>query len=373
MTLRLKNKKEVSMKIMTALSGGVDSTITAYLLQKAGHEVLGCYMKLHERKGYHEENIAKVAKVSDFLGIKYEVLDLTQDFEREVFLPFVNAYQQGITPNPCAICNKEIKLGKLLAFAQKNGCEKLATGHYARLEGGLLKAAFDESKDQTYFLANSSPEALAHVIFPLGDMLKADVKKIAAQIPVLSSFATQKESSEICFVPETYTKILDEHVNTRMPGIVRDLKGRAVGSHEGYMNYTIGKRRGFSVHGAHEPHFVLKIDAKNNEITVGKREDLSIQSFSTVNLNAFLRPFPKECFVKIRYKSPMTPCFVENIHGSLPHDALASSSSHGAFADCGALVKLEEPVFGLASGQLAVFYQQNDKGENLVIGSGFIA
>ncbi|TNB63436.1 MULTISPECIES: tRNA 2-thiouridine(34) synthase MnmA [Campylobacter] len=338
------------MKILVAMSGGVDSTVTAYKLKNAGHEVIGCYMKLHGKAGYHEENIAKVEKVAKFLQIPHHILDLQEEFKAKVYIPFVNTYKEGKTPNPCALCNRFIKLGKLLEFAKSLGCEKLATGHYARLENGCIKVAFDESKDQSYFLANADKEALNYLIFPLGEMKKEDVKKFASTIEPLKSFATQKESSEICFVEKTYVDVLNQFMDTNIKGEVLDSSGKIVGEHNGYMHYTIGKRRGFEVKGAHEPHFVLKINPKQNQIVVGTKEELKVEKFELQNINLFIDKKEFECEVKIRYRSKSVPCEVlidENLN---------------------AKIKLKEAVYGLASGQMAVFYDK-DK----VIASGFIS
>ncbi|EAL53935.1 tRNA 2-thiouridine(34) synthase MnmA [Campylobacter upsaliensis] len=338
------------MKILVAMSGGVDSTVTAYKLKKAGHEVIGCYMKLHGKPGYHEENIAKVEKVAKFLQIPYHILDLQEDFKAKVYMPFINTYKEGKTPNPCALCNRFIKLGKLLEFAKNLGCEKLATGHYARLENGCIKVAVDESKDQSYFLANADKEALQYLIFPLGEMKKEDVKKFASTIEVLKSFATQKESSEICFVENTYVDVLEQFMDTKIKGEVLDSSGKVVGEHNGYMHYTIGKRRGFEVRGAHDPHFVLKINPKENQIVVGTKEELKIKEFKLENINLFIDKKAFNCEVKIRYRSKSVPCEVlvdENLN---------------------AQISLKEPVYGLASGQMAVFYE-----EDRVIASGFIS
>jgi len=337
------------MKVLVAMSGGVDSTITAYKLKNMGYEVEGCYMKLHGKPGYHEENIKKVQKVAEFLEIPYHILDLQEEFKKQVYMPFVDTYKEGKTPNPCALCNRFIKLGKLLEFAKSLECEKLATGHYARLEDGFIKTAFDESKDQSYFLASAQKEALQYLIFPLGKMKKEDVKKIAASIPVLQSFATQKESAEICFVEDTYVQVLDQFMDTKIPGEVLDNTGKVVGKHEGYMHYTIGKRRGFEVKGAHEPHFVLKINPKENQIIVGKKEDLKVSEFKLTKINAFIDLKEFDCEVKIRYRSKSTPCKVK------------------VDENLGANIILKDPVYGLASGQMAVFYD-GDK----VIASGFI-
>lgn len=338
------------MKILVAMSGGVDSTVTAYKLKQAGHEVIGCYMKLHGKPGYHEENIAKVEKVAKFLQIPYHILDLQEDFKAKVYMPFINTYKEGKTPNPCALCNRFIKLGKLLEFAKSLDCEKLATGHYARLEKGCIRVAVDESKDQSYFLANADKEALQYLIFPLGEMKKEDVKKFASTIEVLKSFATQKESSEICFVENTYVDVLEQFMDTKIKGEVLDSSGKVVGEHNGYMHYTIGKRRGFEVRGAHEPHFVLKINPKENQIVVGTKEELKIKEFKLENINLFIDKKVFDCEVKIRYRSKSVPCEVlvdENLN---------------------AQISLKEPVYGLASGQMAVFYE-----EDRVIASGFIS
>ncbi|ELJ7111746.1 tRNA 2-thiouridine(34) synthase MnmA [Campylobacter upsaliensis] len=338
------------MKILVAMSGGVDSTVTAYKLKQAGHEVIGCYMKLHGKPGYHEENIAKVEKVAKFLQIPYHILDLQEDFKAKVYMPFINTYKEGKTPNPCALCNRFIKLGKLLEFAKNLGCEKLATGHYARLENGCIRVAVDESKDQSYFLANADKEALQYLIFPLGEMKKEDVKQFASTIEVLKSFATQKESSEICFVENTYVDVLEQFMDTKIKGEVLDSSGKVVGEHNGYMHYTIGKRRGFEVRGAHEPHFVLKINPKENQIVVGTKEELKTKEFKLENINLFIDKKAFNCEVKIRYRSKSVPCEVlvdENLN---------------------AQISLKEPVYGLANGQMAVFYE-----EDRVIASGFIS
>ena len=336
------------MKILVAMSGGVDSTVTAYKLQEQGHEIEGVYMKLHADTLAHEENIRKVKKVSNFLGIKYHILDLQAKFNDFVYNPFVSTYKNGLTPNPCVLCNRNIKLGALLDFAKELGMDKLATGHYIQIRDGLLTEAVDDTKDQSYFLANVKKESLAFVIFPLGGMLKSDVKKFASTIKILEEFSTQKESSEICFVPDTYTEILKQHMDIDKPGKVLNTKGEVVGEHKGYMHYTIGKRRGFTVRGAHDPHFVVSINAKDNEIVVGLKEDLNVKSFSIKDINMFVDDLDFECSVKIRYRSPKTQCRV-HVNGTK------------------ATVELYEIVQGLAAGQMAVFYRDDQ-----VIGGGWI-
>lgn len=355
------------MKILVAMSGGVDSTVTAYTLLQQGHEVEGCYMKLHGKPNYHEANIAKVEKAAQFLGIKHHILDLQDDFKERVYMPFVASYKAGKTPNPCAWCNRFIKLGKLLEFAKSLNCEKLATGHYARVENGLLKTAFDETKDQSYFLASADKSALAYLIFPLGEKKKEAVKAFAASIKELESFATQKESAEICFVENTYIEVLQQFMPTNVKGSVLDSNGKIIGKHDGYMHYTIGKRRGFEVRGAHEPHFVLKIKPQSNEIVVGLKDELKVSEFELEKINllvdkTFLREnkllqnslnaenFSFKCEVKIRYRSKSTACVVQ------------------VLPNLSAKITLLEPVYALASGQMAVFYDKDT-----VLASGFIS
>lgn len=336
------------MKILVAMSGGVDSTVSAYTLKKAGHEVEGVYMKLHDDEAYHERNIRKVAKVANYLGIKYHILDLQKEFQKHVYTPFVKNYELGLTPNPCVMCNRFIKLGALVEFAKSLGMDKLATGHYVRLEDGFITEAVDMSKDQSYFLSNVDKKSLEFMLFPLGDKYKEDIKAFAANIEVLKEFSEQKESSEICFVPNTYVEILQKHMNINKPGKVLNTKGEVVGSHQGYMHYTIGKRKGFEVKGAHDPHYVVKINPKENEIVVGLKEELNVNSFSVKDINMFLEEKEFTCSVKIRYRSAKTPCKVKIENNT-------------------AQVELLEPVQGLAAGQMAVFYD-----DKKVIGGGWI-
>lgn len=335
-------------KILVAMSGGVDSTVTAYKLKKAGHEIEGVYMKLHNDTAYHEKNIQKVKKVSDYLGIKYHILDLQDKFNDFVYEPFVESYKVGLTPNPCVLCNRNIKLGALLDFTKELGMDKLATGHYAQIKDGFISEAVDKSKDQSYFLSNVKKESLGIVVFPLGEMYKEDIKAFAATIEVLKEFSTQKESSEICFVPDTYTEILKKHMNIDKPGNVLNIKGEVVGKHKGYMHYTVGKRKGFEVRGAHEPHYVVSINANKNEIVVGLKEDLNVNEFKIRDINMFIDEQDFECSVKIRYRSAKSNCSVH------------VNKTEGT-------VKLYDNVQGLAAGQMAVFYD----GEK-VIGGGWI-
>ena len=340
----MKNKK-----VIIGMSGGVDSSVRAYLLQKEGYEVEGVYMKLHERTdGYHEENIANIEKVTNFLGIKYHILDLTEAFKKEVYEYFVQSYIDGITPNPCVKCNKTIKFGALLEEMKRLDGNFLATGHYASTDGQFIYMADDLSKDQSYFLAQVDKEKLPYILFPMSKYTKDEIKQIASQIPALSHFAVKKESQEICFVDTVYTDILQKHTNIDNQGDTLDIDGKVVGHHKGYMHYTIGKRKGFYVHGAHDPHFVISTNKETNSIVVGKKEDLKVTQVRVENLNMFVDDEEFRAEVKLRYRSYQTPSLVKIENNS-------------------AIILLDEPVYGVASGQIAVFYD----GEK-VLGSGVI-
>ena len=242
------------MKVALLMSGGVDSSYSAYLLKQAGHDVLGIYLKLHDKEKKHEIFIANCQKVAKNLDIDFMVIDAQKEFKEVVYNYFIESYKRGETPNPCAMCNPNMKFGLALQKAMEMGCEKIATGHYARIKevNGVKKIAKakDSSKDQSYFLYAISQDAINRLIFPLGDMLKSEVKPKAFEaMPWFGTLEEYKESQEICFVESDYIDILKKHFDVENKGIVRNAQGQIVGSHKGYMQYTIGKRKGFSVKG----------------------------------------------------------------------------------------------------------------------------
>jgi len=335
-------------KVLVGMSGGVDSTIATLFLIEEGYEVEGLYMKLHSKPGYHEVHQARAQKAADRLGVKLHVLDLQDKFNQNVFQPFIDTYAEGKTPNPCALCNRTMKFGEMITFADKIGAKYLATGHYIKTDGEYFYQAEDDTKDQSYFLFYVKQDILARLKFPLGERLKSDIKDKAASIQGLESFSSQKESSEICFVETSYTDLLQKYVKVDQVGDVLDTDGNIVGKHKGYMHYTIGKRKGFTVHGAHDPHFVLSINPDKNQIVVGKREKLACNSVVLDNLNMFTKEIEFVTSVKLRYRTRAVQCHVK-------------------IENTQAIVSLKESVFGVAVGQAAVFYD-----DAKLIGGGWI-
>ncbi|EDZ61439.1 tRNA (5-methylaminomethyl-2-thiouridylate)-methyltransferase [Sulfurimonas gotlandica GD1] len=339
----------MNKKVIVGMSGGIDSSVTAYLLQQEGYEVIGVYMKLHDLiENFHEDNIASGKKVARSLGIEYHILDLSSKFKEEVYDYFVGEYLNGNTPNPCVKCNRTIKFGALFDFAKEQGADFLATGHYAKTDGEFIYKAEDDTKDQSYFLAQIKQDVLKHLIFPMNKYRKTEIVKLGSTLPVIKEIAKRKESQEICFVENVYTDIIKKHTDIDLPGLALDTDGNEVGHHKGYMHYTIGKRRGFTVHGAHEPHYVKEIDPNANTIVVCKKDDLGVSKVLIDTLNLFIDKKEFECTVKLRYRTHKIACKV-------------------IIEDSEAMIYLDKNVDGVATGQVAVFYDGNK-----VLGSGFI-
>ncbi|MDR1911911.1 MAG: tRNA 2-thiouridine(34) synthase MnmA, partial [Helicobacteraceae bacterium] len=319
-------------KVLVAMSGGVDSSMSAKALLERGFEPQGVYLKLHPHEEKHAANIEKGRKVAAYFGFEHHVLDMREEFKERVYKPFIETYKEGKTPNPCTFCNRYLKFGALLDFADRLGCEFLATGHYIRTDGQFFYEANDMTKDQSYFLFNVKKEALKRLIFPLADRYKTEVKKTAAAIPELAFLAVQAESAEICFVETDYIDIIGKHYQVEQEGEVVDEKGAPIGTHKGYMQYTIGKRRGFTVNGAKEPLYVQNIIPESNKIVVTTKDRVYKKEFNIEKTNLFLEPTQKEfrALIKVRYRNEKKP-------------GLVSLGENGY-----AKIVLDEPEFAIA-------------------------
>jgi len=338
---------ENSVRVLVGISGGVDSAVTTYLLKQQGYEVVGLYMKMHQGVN-HNENLRKIEKLSKIIGFEYYVEDVEAEFQKEVYEYFVKSYEEGSTPNPCAMCNRQIKFGIFINFLEKYNCQKAATGHYVRNDGEFLYQAKDKSKDQSYFLFGIKKEILPKLLFPTGNYLKEEIKGIAKEIG-LDEFASQKESQDICFINTTYIDVLKLHFNPEKKGKVVNTRGQKIGVHKGYAFYTIGQRKGFHLFKAHKPHYVIGIDAKTNTLIVGDKKDLEKSQVFLKGVNLFIDEKVFDCEAKVRYRAPKLPASVK----------METKSK--------AVVKFKEPVIGVAKGQACVFYD----GEKL-LGGGWI-
>ena len=303
-------------KVAVALSGGIDSSVTATLLLEKGYEVVGITGKMFSDE--HSEEIVKNAKkVADNLGIEHFVLDLSEDFFKYVINYFETSYKDGKTPNPCIMCNKYIKWGTLFDYAIKElNADFIATGHYANIkfEDGFYKLypAIDEKKDQLYFLFQLSQEQLSKTLFPLSEYKKAEVKSLAEKynLPTKSS----KESQDICFIkhPMTTKKYLNNILENKKGDFIEKSSGKILGHHDGYWQYTIGQRKGIGI-AAPEPLYVIEIDPQTNTVFVGYKEDLYKNKLILSNIQ-WSYPIDKkefEALVKIRYNMNPIKAFIK--------------------------------------------------------------
>ena len=340
-------------KVLVALSGGVDSSTAAALLCREGLDCAGVFMITNDGARHAQ---ADAEAVAGKLGIELHVLDLRKDFE-QILEYFSSEYQKGRTPNPCVLCNRIIKFGKLWDFARSKGAELLATGHYARIlrepnDVGLYEAA-NPAKDQSYVLALIGRNVLPNIILPMGHYSKEQTRRMAAEFGLGTEH--KAESQEICFIPEDdYIAVLEQ----RCPELVRkgnivDRNGQVLGEHKGVHRYTIGQRRGLRV-AMGRPYYVTKIDAEKNTATLGPKEEVMHRKLRTMRINWLVEEpaTPFRAKVKIRY-----------------NDKGASATVNPQ--DYGATVEFDEPVSAITPGQLAAFYIQQT-GRNRLIGGGWI-
>jgi len=347
--------------IAVAMSGGVDSLTAAFLLKRQGYPVFG----IHFITGYESDAQCrgacidpvqeKFTRFGEQIGIQATVIDCRAEFKAGVVDYFVNTYFSGHTPNPCLTCNPKIKFGTVLNQVIKQGAERLATGHYARVQADdtgkfhLLKGV-DPRKDQSYFLARLTQQQLAKACFPLGNFKKSEVKRLARTEglrPLLES-----ESQDVCFIKdESYQRFLAAQPGFESAaGPIVDRNGNTIGQHRGLHRFTIGQRRGINCPAA-EPYYVIRIDRETNRLVVGSKQDLFRSECRVVDINWIqaVPDTPKKVYTRVRYRSAAVPSIV------IPEDARS------------AIVRFETPQAAVTPGQGAVFYQKDE-----ILGGGWI-
>ena len=363
------------MTIAVAMSGGVDSSVAAAVLNAQGHSIVGFTMQLwNQRRAPGDEplpsrccsldDVYDARRVAEQIGFPFYVINLEEEFERTVVRPFVKSYIAGRTPIPCVSCNSRLKFARLADLANSIGAPQVATGHYARVERDertgrfLLKKGKDLSKDQSYFLFELTQEQLSRALFPLGEMCKPEVREAARAIGL--NTADKPESQEICFVPDgNYGRFVEDYASTELgvelvsetAGEIESTSGAKLGVHQGLHRYTIGQRKGIGVSSA-EPMYVTKIDVPRNKLVVGKRDDLLQKSMivQAVNWIAMGDPVgPVRAKVRIRYRASEAPAAITPIEGAMVR------------------VDFDEAQPAITPGQAAVFYD-----EDVVVGGGWI-
>ncbi|HJX03369.1 MAG TPA: tRNA 2-thiouridine(34) synthase MnmA [Dehalococcoidia bacterium] len=334
-------------RVAVALSGGVDSAVAAYLLQKKGYEVIGMHMILQipreaSLQGAHSEGIQQIQRFCDDLGIGFYAVDLCSEFKKKVVDSFIEDYKAGLTPNPCIRCNYYIKFGSLLRRAAELKAGHMATGHYARLS--LADGAYrimrgkDMLKDQSYMLCRLSQQQLAHALFPLGEYTKEEVIRIALHEGFAA--AHRRSSQDICFIRGRYNAFLYRHLGP-VPGNIRDKYGNILGSHAGIYNFTIGQRYGTGL-AAGKRLYVTQIDSGSNTITVGDMEDIYHHALIAVDVNWVAGVPPASgggIKAQIRYKSAAAEAVLKleqdhiHVQFSTPQKAITPGQSIAFYSD----------------------------------------
>ena len=357
----------MNKKAVIAMSGGVDSSVAAYLITKQGYECIGATMKLYNNEDIgisrkhtccSAEDVDDARSVAFSLDIPYYVFNFSDNFKTDVIEKFVHAYENGITPNPCIDCNRYLKFEKLFLRAKEIDFDYVVTGHYAQIEYDkeknryLLKKAVDETKDQSYVLYCMTQEQLKHTLFPLGAMHKSEVRKIAEDIDLVN--AQKHDSQDICFVQDKkYYDFIEQYTGKTYPeGDFIDLDGNVLGRHKGIIRYTIGQRRGLGVSLGNNPTFVISVNPEKNTITLGKEQDLYTKTLIAKNINLISEENLKEPVhlkAKVRYRQAEQWAMVTQIDD----DTLK--------------IEFDEPQRAVTKGQAVVLYDQD-----IVVGGGII-
>jgi tRNA-specific 2-thiouridylase len=373
-----RNLKLEMMKLAVAMSGGVDSSAAAAILKEQGHDLVGFTMQLwDQRRGINvDENgdslpsrccslddVYDARRVAEELGFPFYVLNLEKDFERDVVQPFVDSYLSGETPIPCVSCNSRLKFASLDRLARSLGCDKVATGHYARVEHDHIANRYrlfrgrNLQKDQSYFLWELTQEQLSHAMFPLGEMSKPEVREVAREHAL--AVAEKTESQEICFVPDgDYAGFIDRYLDAtgspgRKPvdGDIVGASGEVVGHHAGIHRYTVGQRRGIGI-AAERPLYVINIDVAKNQVVVGQQDELLAHDFTAARVNWVAHDCPDNAIraeVSVRYRHTPAPATITPV------------------AQGRVRVTFDEPQRAITPGQATVFYSGDE-----VLGGGWI-
>jgi tRNA-specific 2-thiouridylase len=340
------------LKVVVGMSGGVDSSVAAALLKQVGFDVVGVFMKFW-KDGKSSDNRCcsveseKLARlVAKKIGIPFYVLNVEKEFKKKVVDYFLAEYKGGNTPNPCVVCNKEIKFGFLIKKALSLGADFVATGHYARIQNGKLFKGNDKEKDQSYFLWRLSQSQLKHVLFPVGGHTKSEVRKLAKKFKLPT--AETPESQEVCFVQDTTNNFLKKYLKTK-PGNIIDAKGKVLGKHNGLWFYTIGQRRRLEIQQG--PWYVVDKDFKKNILIVSKNKKDLVKSelIAADTIWTVPQKLPINAEVKIRYKSAFAKAKITKLTGK------------------GVKITFQKKQRAITPGQSAVFY----KGKEL-LGGGII-
>lgn len=348
-------------KVLLGISGGVDSSVAAFLLKNQGYDVTGVTLNmfspdaLAKTELYHDASV-DAQKTAEIIGIDFLRLDVSDSFKKYVTDDFIAQYLNGATPNPCVVCNIHIKFGVMLDYALKNGFDYIATGHYAKIENHnsrfLLRRPDITEKEQTYVLWGLNQHQLSHTLFPLADLPKSRIREIAASLNLPSS--NKKDSQDICFVPDKkYADFIEKHHADKIQcGNFINENGDILGSHKGIINYTLGQRKGLGI-ALGKPAFVVSKNANDNTVTLSDEAALFVNEFNIQKTNwIFFENAPEsfDAFVKTRYSQQQTGCRVKNI-------------GEGVFR-----VFCTEKIRAVTPGQSAVFYNES----GFVLGGGII-